>query len=73
MSVDGPIKHLFFFFLRKQMIVLELYLAPSKTSTMELFRHHRSLTLQKRRSFPLRFCSVNAIKSADSCGLGHIY
>ena len=41
----------FFFFLRKQIIVLELYLAPSQTSTMELFCHHRSLTLHKKEVF----------------------
>ena len=27
----------------------------------------------QKRSFPLRFSSVNATKSADSCGFGHIY
>ena len=52
MPVYGPIKHvLLFFFLRKQIIVLELYLAPSQTSTMELFCHHGSLTLNKKEVF----------------------
>ena len=30
-------------------------------------------TLHKKRSFPLKISSVNVIKSAVSCGFGHIY
>ena len=65
MSIDGPIKYVFFFFffLRNQIIVLELYLAPSQTSKMELFRHHRSLTLQKKKfSIKVLFSKFDQIR-----------
>ena len=31
------------------------------------------ITLHTKRSFPLRISSVNATKSAGTCGFGHIY
>ena len=32
-----------------------------------------AITLQKKRSFPLRISSVNVTQSAGNCGFGYIY
>ena len=46
-----------------------------KKSFMEnfIFCAVTGTTLHKKRSFPLRISSVNVTKSAENCGLGHIY
>ena len=44
----------------------------SRLAHRYLYEKHY-LSLQKKRSFPLKISSVNMTKSARNCGFGHIY
>ena len=55
------------------MRTMTLLLIVSLAVSCPTLGHWWEDTLQKKRSFLLRICSVNMTKAAVSCGFGHIY